>query len=192
MFDCEADQALPNKVYSGWTPTGGVRHLRRPLLIHERRLMADRAQDLRRAVAAYTENEKDIVAAAVADMLQGFRSMRQTGDALVATVGSVLFAVEQLPPWAIVQGCEAIRQHRAGLKAEWAPNDTEIVAVCRRFVEPYALRLRNAEAVLKAPVDDGERHPPPAKAPIDPLAARIGQPQSPPATPGKLNVDTGV
>jgi hypothetical protein len=177
VFDLEADQALPNRVYSAWTPTGGVKHLRRPLLIHERRLMAERVQDLRRAVVPYTEAQKDVVAAAIADMLGGFRSMRQSGDAVIATVASVLFAVEHLPPWAIVQGCEAIRQHRAGLKAEWAPNDTEIVAVCRRFVEPYATRLRNAEALLKAPVDDADGRSSPRKQP---------------PVPGKLNVDTGV
>lgn len=183
---------MPNKVYGGWTPTGGVRHLHRALLGFERDIVRRRIDELQRALAPYTGREKDLLAEKIGEMLGGFRSMRQSGEQLVATVGSVLFAVEKLPPWAIIQGCEAIRQHRAGLKAEWAPNDTEIVAVCRRFVAPYETRLRAAHLLLNAPVDDAVRHPPKPKAPIDPLAGKIGQPQSPPARPGKLNVETGV
>ena len=137
--------------------------------------MAQRVEDLRRAVAPYTAAEKDDCAAAIADMLGGFRAMRQAGADAVATIASVLRAVEGIPPWAIIQGCGLVRTGRAGLNVAYAPNDAEVASVCRRFVQPYATRLMLAEALLKAPVDGEGRSPPDKPAePLDPLASQIG------------------
>lgn len=156
MCDPECDLALPRRVYSAWTPSGGVRELVRALTPAERERLQARADALRLALLPYAAARRAEVEAEIAAMFAGFRSMRQAGAEAFATVEITARVLAHLPAWAIGRACLAIARREAGLpRPQYPPNDNEIVGVVETVMAPYRRALERAQALLAAPVERG-------------------------------------
>jgi hypothetical protein len=84
----------------------------------------------------------------------GYRAMRQMGEAARAVVDVTLAVLREFPAWAIAQACRKIVCGEAKLDRRFTPNDTEIFDIVTDVVRPYRENLRQAKALLDAPVDE--------------------------------------
>lgn len=157
--DHECDIDLPARLFSAWHPAGGQRAIIRALTNDERGKLTARVELLTSAIAGYTETEQPSVEAEIAAMLNGFRSMRQRGDEVTATVQIIARVLRDFPPWAIAKGCMSIARQEAGLDPRFPPNDNQIYAVVDEIVKPYRRRLLRSQALLAAPVEATEARP---------------------------------
>jgi hypothetical protein len=117
--------------------------------------------------------ERDIIESAVARMFAGFRAMRSDADP-EATTRITLHALREFPAWAIQEGCRRVSCDEAGLDVRYPPNDAELCRICRKVVEPYQARLRNANELLSAPVEAPEP-PRPTRAAIEAIGRPVGE-----------------
>ena len=156
---------------------GGQVELRRAMTMTERGAVEARALALREVLRPQGEDERAEVESALAAMLGGFRSMRQTGEDAEIVVAVLRAVLREFPSWAIERACLRIARRQAGLDPRWAPNDAEVVAVCEAVVADYRAALANAEdllggVVVPAPQSTGSAH------------RRPNKPEPKPALPG--------
>lgn len=161
-FDKLVDSDIPLRVWSSWIPAEGRRQIIRPLTSEERSALAVRAAALGPALAPFRRPEDDDrVVVAVGEMFGSFRSMRDKGANMAATVDAVMRALAPFPAWAIERACSSIRidgyEIRDGgsvrIEKHWPPNDSEIVAEVRKVVKLRADALASARALLGAEVE---------------------------------------
>ncbi|MPZ36656.1 MAG: hypothetical protein GEU95_01115 [Rhizobiales bacterium] len=175
-FDADADQIVPNRCYSAWIPKTGPRPLRKRLSYYERTTVEQRVEALRRAVEPFGPGDTDLCAGAISTMFGKYPQLRQQGADVLTMVNEMLGTLRDMPPWAIVDGCELVGDGRAGLKPSFPPTNAEVRAVVERVLQPYRVRLAAAEALLLAPLEGDEGRAPPRDKPnIDPLAAQLGR-----------------
>jgi hypothetical protein len=154
MLDRELDIAMPARLWSNWIPSDRARSVVRELRNDERTALERRAEGLRRALVPYSQLDDDRVAASVATMFGGFRSLRQQGDDAVAAVDGAMLALRSFPAWAIEKGCLAIQRGEAPqLDTRYPPNDAQICRIVTDIVKPYRAALTSANALLSAPVE---------------------------------------
>jgi hypothetical protein len=152
-FDRTIDLDL-RRLVAFW-PDEGPLELRRALTAEERVAAERRAAELAEALRPHGDADRARVESALAAMLGGFRSMRQTGED-AETVVTVLRAVlREFPAWAVERACLRIARREAGLDARWAPNDAQVAEICRGVVAEYREALENAEGLLLAVVAKG-------------------------------------
>jgi hypothetical protein len=154
--DRSCDIELPRRVFSSWTPSNGSRAIVRALTDEERQRLARREAELAEGLRPFSNDQAPRVRAAIAKMLGGFRSMRQQGADVVATVEAAVEVLAKFPAWAIQQGCFKIARREAGLDPSYAPHDNEIFHAVEEIVKPYRKALANAKALLDAPVEPDE------------------------------------
>lgn len=144
-FDRDVDHEFPRRLVC-FRPTRGPWELRREMRADERAAVTARVAALEIALEPFADEEVAGVESAIAAMLGGFRSMRQTGENVEQTV-AVIRAVlrhRRFPLWAIQQACMKIAA-RETKHVQYAPNDGEIVDVVEDVVRPY----REAEAAAR-------------------------------------------
>ena len=164
ILDREADFEIPHRVWSSWMPANGPRHLRRALTVPERAAVERRVHELIGGLRPFEGPECDRVDAAISAMLGGFRSMRQTGDDVEATIIVLRSVLREFPAWAICEGCRRIATNQAGLDPKWPPNDTQVHSVVAGVVATFRKTLRTAQGLLDAPIE-----PPPTPRVEPPL-----------------------
>jgi hypothetical protein len=181
IFDSGVDRLKRKLVV--WVPHGaGPAELARPLTPEERQAIAARAAALELALAPHSENEHKRVELALAAMLGGFRQMRQQDEDVRTTVHIIRAVLRGFPAWAIERAALKIAQHQTDIDPRYPPNDAQIVDVVTGVVRPYRENLRQAEALLDAPVDAPlDRGPSGRLAPIRPWPEK--PPQRPQAEP---------
>lgn len=179
-YDLECDVEIPRRVFSAWVPAVGPREIIRPLSLTERARLVNRSMALRNALAPYQPTERNAVGKAISAMLGGYRSMRQEGTAVLATVESIARFLAEFPPWAIERGCMAIRYGEVDLdpplNPAFPPNDNQIRAVVKGLVRDYQKSLATAEALLAATVEQQDEAEKPARADVE---AKLGRPVAP-------------
>jgi hypothetical protein len=152
-FDLECDREIPKRVFSAWKEDRKAREIVRELSVSEHEILAVRATALEQALEPYRPVENEQVRACIAAMFSGFRSMRQVGEEMSATVEITSNVSRSLPAWAIAKACMMIARGQTDLDNRFAPNDTEIFAVVEGIVRPYREALQRAHALLSAPVE---------------------------------------
>lgn len=176
--DQAADVDIPRMVLNGWVGPRGVRETVRALTSDERVLVQNRATELSESLLPFVRNEEMIVNSTIAAMLSGFRSMRQQGDDVEATVDVLRSVLREFPSWAILDGCMKIAQKKAGLDPAWPPNDSQVYGVVSDIVQYFRERLRAAESLLAAHVEPNGG----AKPSKEEIEAKIGRPIGPQKT----------
>jgi hypothetical protein len=163
-YDC--DVALP-RLFSAWTPSIGPREIRRALTDAERGKLTARVAVLRDALRPFESAEGLLVRAELAAMFSSFRSMRQAGEDVEATIDVTLRVLREFPQWAIAEACLSIaRQDR-----EWPPNDGQIHAAVESVLSSHRQRLKTCQALLDATVEATDP-PKPTRAESEPTVAR--------------------
>jgi len=155
-FDRECDHEIPRRLFCSWKEEGKPREVVRALTAGERAKLDARAAALEQALR-YLPDEERPIKAELAAMFSGFRSMRQQGEDIAATVEITRGVLRQFPLWAIAKGCMKIAQGRARLDRRYAPNDAEINKVIAGIVRPYCEAIDRARALLLAPVAEAPR-----------------------------------
>lgn len=159
IFNQSTDVDIPRSAWSGWVPSdGSKRALRRPLTEDERKALTVRRDELAAFVGPFDRTETDQVVTAIAEMLSGYRSMRQTGSDMLAMVDSLARALAPYPAWAIDYELRSIRSNgvwRDGkFDRQWPPNDAEVIDAVRKRTNVYADQHRSACALLEAEVEE--------------------------------------
>lgn len=86
-------------------------------------------------------------------MFSGFRSMRQTGESVEATITITLAVLREFPAWAIKQACVGIAQGQfSDLDPNWPPNDAQIHAAANDLIAYSKRRLEQTERLIEAKV----------------------------------------
>jgi hypothetical protein len=134
-------------------PDFGPREIVRAMTETERATITLRAGELQDALRPFMPEERELVEAAVSALLNGFRSMRQTGEEVNAVVAITVCVLEEFPLWAIGKGCLQIARGRAGLDPRYPPNDTQICNIIDRILHPYRQKLQMLQNLLAAPVE---------------------------------------
>ncbi len=102
--------------------------------------------------------------------------MRQQGNDACAVVDVTMAVLREFPAWAIAQACRKIVCGETKLDRRFAPNDTEIFDIVAGVVRPYRENLRQAKALLDAPVDEPPPRGPSGRlAPIRPWPEKASQ-----------------
>jgi hypothetical protein len=144
-------------VFSSWREDGKPRGLRRELTNDERAVILRRRDELEPAVAPYQPGEVNLVAMALAEMFDGFPSMRQSESEAAARIDVMRNLLKQYPLWAIQRTCRNIQERgyeRDGkIERHWPPADSEVVGMVQAQVDLYAGTLRSAVALLEGKVD---------------------------------------
>jgi hypothetical protein len=152
------DIEIPRSAWSTWREEGKSCQLRRALTSDEIAALETRRDELAPFVAPFAMSEIDKVSLALADMFNGFRSMRQSGDEAVAIIESAVRLLAEFPAWAIEKACLSIRKNgvwRDGrFDRQWPPSDAELVGDVRKEVRFYSDQHRSAAALLDATVED--------------------------------------
>ena len=183
-LDQEYDIALPRQLFAAWIPDTGLRAMVRALSADERAKIEARANALEDALRPFTRNDEHAVRASVNGLFSGYRAMRQLGDDARAVVEVTMAVLREFPAWAITQACRKIVCGETKLHRRFAPNDSEIFDVVAGVVRFYGENLRQAKALLDAPVDEpAPRGPSGRLAPIRPRPEKTPQqPQVEPMT----------
>ena len=156
-LDKECDIAIPRQLFAAWVPNSGPRAVMRALSADERAKIEARATALEDALTPFTRNDQDAVRASINGLFSGYRAMRQQGDDARAIVDVTMAVLREFPAWAIAQACRKIVCGETKLDRRFAPNDTEIFDVVAGIVRLYRENLRQAKALLDAPVDEPPR-----------------------------------
>jgi hypothetical protein len=164
--DQEADYDIPQRVWENWIPSAGPRAIVRGLTAQEREIVQLRANELAFALRPLSDRERERADAALSAMLGGFRSMRQFGENVEATVQVLLHALREFPAWAIVEACDRIRRRQVELDPRFAPNDPQIYEIVAAIVAPYRRTLHNAQTLLTAPIAP-RPHPKPSREEVE-------------------------
>jgi hypothetical protein len=162
VMNRETDVDIPASLWSAWIPSSGPREIRRALDPSERDALQRRADELSSGLMPFLSTERDTVKSAIAAALGGFRSLRQQGADVAATVGVLCYVLRDFPAWAIQEGCRRIASNEADLDPQWPPNDAQFHLVVGRVVAPYHQTLAIVQALLSAPIES------PAKEEISP------------------------
>jgi hypothetical protein len=169
LVDRDADYNIP-RLWCARDVYGKPTAIFRALTDGERSVVCRRRDELSFGCAPFAPGEEDRAIAAMAAMLNGFRSMaRHDDDVAVAGLDGLRRVLAPFPLWAIEQGCLAIQGGTATLDGEklskkYPPNDSEIRGVIAEIVKPYAEKRDAAMALLAAPVE--------ARAPEEPKPTR--------------------
>ena len=183
-LDRECDVELPRQLFAGWFPDTGPRAIVRALSAHERAKVEARATALEDALKPFTRNDEHAIRADINGLFSGYRVMRQLDEDARAVVDVTMAVLREFPVWAIAQACRKIVCGEAKLDRRFAPNDTEIFDIAAGVVQPYRQNLRQAKALLDAPVDEPPRRGPSGRGePIRPWREKAPQrPQFEPMT----------
>jgi hypothetical protein len=148
---------IPRRLFVAWIPDDGPREIRRVLTADERWLLEARATALQDALRPFSENERNMVRLTVSTLLGGYRAMRHHGEDVEGAVEVTLAVLRNFPAWAITRGCAKIARDgivRDGVsERRWAPNDAEISGIVGGIVREYQGHMRQAFALLTAPVE---------------------------------------
>lgn len=153
------DVDIPRSAWSSWSEPGKPRELRRHLTEDERRALEVRRRELEPVMTPFLGDpaEASRVMLSIADVFSGYRSMRQTGEAAMATLESLARALHDFPFWSIEKACRSIQQNgvwRDGkFDRNWPPNDAEVIDAVRKEVEVYKRQYWNAVGLLQAEVE---------------------------------------
>jgi hypothetical protein len=182
LLDRECDIGLPRELFEPWIPDTGKRAIVRALTAEECAKIEARANALEDALKPFTKGDEHIVRATINGLFSGFRAMRQQHEDARAVVDVTLAVLREFPAWAIARACGKIVRGEARVDRRFAPNDGEIFDVVTGVVRPYRENLRQAEALLDAPLVE----PPPLRpsgllSPIRPQPEKA--PQRPPIGP---------
>lgn len=179
LLNRAADVELP-KLFVGYAIDGQPREVRRQLTERERAGIQARAVELRDGLHPFLDEEVDAVDTELGAMLGGFRSMRQQGEDVEATLMVLRNVLWEFPVWAIAKGCGRIIRRETDLDPpldpRWAPNDGQVYEVVAGIVKAYRKALETAEALLVAPV----ALPPPEKPAASMPAPKPGLPSNEP------------
>ncbi len=156
-LDKECDIELPQQLFAAWIPDTGPRAIVRPLTAEERAKIEARAGALEDALKPFTRTDEHAVRASINGLFSGYRAMRQFGEDARAVVDVTVAVLRDFPAWTIAQALRKIVCGETKLDRRFPPNDTEIFAVTADVVGPYRENLRQAKALLDAPIDE----PPP-------------------------------
>jgi hypothetical protein len=183
-LDQECDIDLPRRLFAPWIPDTGPRAIARALSAEERAKIEARATALEDALKPFTRNDEHAVRASINGLFSGYRTMRQLGEDARAVVDVTMAVLREFPAWAIAQACRKIVCGETKLDRRFPPNDTEIFDVVAGVVRPYNENLRQAKALLSAPVDEPRSRGPSGRlAPIGPWPEKAPQrPQVEPMT----------
>jgi len=162
-FDARTDVEIPRAVWSAWTPQFGARQIVRPLRDDERSALEARKAQLAPALAPYAGGaDSDRVAAALAAMFDGFRSMRERGENAMGRLDTAMRVLKNFPAWAIEEACASIqrdgyqvhdRERVSRTERHWPPSDPEIADAVRLAVKMRDAALASATALLAASVE---------------------------------------
>jgi hypothetical protein len=182
VLDRECDIELPRELFEAWIPDAGKRAIVRALSAEERAKIEARATALEDALKPFTGDDEHIVRATINGLFSGYRAMRQQREDARAVVDVTLAVLRGFPAWAIARACRKIVCGEARLDRRFVPNDGEIFEIVAGVVRPYRENLRQAEALLDAPLVE----PPPPRpsgllGPIRPRPEKA--PQRPPIGP---------
>jgi hypothetical protein len=177
-LDRECDIELPRQLFAAWIPDSGPRAIVRTVSAEERAKIEARATALEDALEPFTRNDEHVVRAGINGLFSGYRAMRQLGEDARAVVDVTIAVLREFPAWAIAQACRKIVCGETKLDRRFAPNDTEIFDIVAGVVRPYRENLRQAKALLDAPIDE----PPPPRPP-GLLAAIRPRPEKAPRRP---------
>lgn len=126
--------------------------IRRELTPDEKTGIQTRAAALEACLAPYAETDLEAIDSALAALFSGFRSMRQTGADVVATVTITRAVLRNFPAWAIEEACLKIARGDAGLDLRYPPNDAQIADVVRDVMKRRKSALDDAKLLLEAKV----------------------------------------
>jgi len=157
LLDKERDITIPRQLFAPWVPNKGPRAIVRALSAEERSKIKARFTTLEEALKPFIGNDESTVRASISGLFSGYRSMRQQDENAEAVVNVTMAVLREFPAWAIAQACRKIVCGETKLDRRFAPNDTEIFDIVAGVVRPYRENLRQAKALLDAPVDE----PPP-------------------------------
>jgi hypothetical protein len=177
-LDRECDIELPRQLFAAWIPDTGPRAIVRALSADERAKIEARATALEDALKPFTRNDEHAVRADINGLFSGYRAMRQEGEDARAVVDVTMAVLREFPAWAIAQACRKIVCGKTKLDRRFAPNDTEIFEIIAGVVRPYHENLRQAKALLDAPIDE-----PPPRGPSGHLAPLSPWPEKVPKRP---------
>lgn len=150
-IDRACDIELPRLVC--WRPKHGDCELTRELSTTERSALEAHRERLTHALTPFERNEQSDLAASIGAMFSGFRSMRQTGESVSATITITLAVLREFPAWAIKQACVGIAQGKfSDLDPTWPPNDAQIHAAVSDLVAYHKRRLAHTEELIAAKV----------------------------------------
>jgi hypothetical protein len=183
-LDRECDIELPRQLFAACIPDTGLRAVVRALSADERAKIEARATALKDALTPFTRNDQHAVRASINGLFSGYRAMRQQGDDARDIVDVTMAVLREFPAWAIAQACRNIVRGETKLDRSFAPNDTEIFDVVAGILRPYHENLRQAKALLSAPVDEPRARGPSGRlAPSHPWPEKARQrPQVEPMT----------
>lgn len=139
-----------------WRPQfGGPTELTRALSSTERGALEAHREGLAHALEPFGEGEQTELAATLGALFSGFRSMRQTGDSVGATIEITLAVLREFPAWAIKKACLGIAQGKfPDIDQRFPPNDTQIHAAVTDLVAYHRRRLADTERLIEAKVAD--------------------------------------
>ena len=127
--------------------------MRRGMRADERAAVEVRGAALALALRPFAEaDDGSAVMASIGAMFSGFRSMRQQGDDIEATVRITMAVLREFPAWAINQTCLKIARHETKHDPRFAPNDAELADQVRAVLKPYREALDAARALLGSAV----------------------------------------
>jgi hypothetical protein len=183
-LDQECDIELPRQLFAAWIPDTGPRAIVRALSADGRAKIEARATALEDSLKPFTSNDEHAVRANINGLFSGYHAMRQVGENARAVVDVTMAVLREFPAWAIAQGCRNIVRGETKLDRRFTPNDTEIFDVVAGIVRLYRENLRQAKALLDAPVEEPRpRGPSRHLAPVRPRAEKAPQrPQVEPMT----------
>jgi hypothetical protein len=157
IVDHAADFDIP-KLWRDRDVRGRPQSIARALTPGERSVVERRRDELRAACLPFLPRERDSVVVAISRMFGGFGALRHEDDeAAVARLDGLLYVLAPFPLWAIETVCLSISNHEAVLDGErlsrkYPPNDSEVCALTKELLRPYARALENASALLAAPI----------------------------------------
>lgn len=182
LIDAIADRDIPQRVYSAWKPSEGLRPVRRPLTVAERTRCEARKVELECALMPLANGRRAEARASIVGMFISFPAMREKGDAFHAVADMAVHAVSEYPAWAVARACDRIVKGEADLDHYWPPSAAQIRDVVKRIISPFVARLEDVRALLDAPVerqepDDHDKRPAPSPPFLSPRdrghAARV-------------------
>jgi hypothetical protein len=176
LLDKECDITIPGQLFAPWVPNNGPRAIVRALSSEERAKIETRVIALEDALKPFIGNDESTVRASINGLFSGYRSMRQQDEDAEAVVKVTMAVLREFPAWAIAQACRKIVCGETKLDRRFAPNDTEIFDIVAGVVRPYRENLRQAKALVDAPVDEPPLRGPSSRlAPIRPWPEKVPQ-----------------